>query len=720
MPAKPTYKKLEQKVKELNREMRVREGSAELKKTNENLLREIQERKKANRALRESEEKYSMTFHSAPIIITISRLNDGKFIEVNETFIRLLGYRQEEVIGHTSVDLEILTPESSEKIKHLLQKNNAFYNEELEMCTKGGTIRTAMFSAQLIEFEGEDCIVTVAEDITRQKQAEYAINIQHELGIALSKTTKLDEALALVVDAATSFEGLDSCGIYLRAPANGGFDLAHVKGLSSAFTAIIQHYDKETPNFHMVMKGTPVYASYVNTGLPLDDVRKQEGIKTIGIIPIIHLDNVVGCLNAVSHTVNEIPAASRNALETMASQVGGAIMRLQIEEDKNRLQIQLQQSQKMEAIGTLAGGIAHDFNNILGMIIGNTELALDDIPESNPAHFSLQQIKNASFRAADIVSQLLRLSRKTDQELKPIGLMTVIKDALKFLRSTIPTTIEIRKNIPATDEIILADPIQINQIIMNLCINASQEMEETGGILEITVENATLNDEAASSYPDLSKGDYVKVTVSDTGSGIDSEIIDKIFDPYFTTKEVGKGTGMGLAMVHGIVKNHNGAITVDSELGKGTVFSILFPGVAGNPELEIKITDELPLGRETILFIDDEKQIVDMTQLMLERLGYKVEAETNPLTALELFKADPDRFALVITDTTMPKITGVRLSEKLKEIRSDIPVIICTGHSSLINEEKAKAMGIAAYVMKPILIREIAKTIRTVLDNPET
>ena len=375
--------------------------------------------------------------------------------------------------------------------------------------------------------------------------------------------------------------------------------------------------------------------------------------------------------------------------------------------DRKQLEDQLRQAQKMESIGTLAGGIAHDFNNILYMIVGNADLALQNIPEWNPIYTNLEKIKDASLRAAGIVKQLLKFSRKTDQDLKPVGIITVIKDALKFLRSTIPSTIEIRKNIAAREITVLADPTQINQVLMNICINASQAMEETGGILEINVEKES-----------MTAGDYVKITVSDTGPGIEPELIDRIFDPYFTTKEIGKGSGMGLAVVQGIIKSHGGAITVESQLGKGTTFSILFPIVDEKTEVDSEITDELPpAGTETILFVDDEESIADMIGEILEQLGYKVETQTNPQEALKRFQSKSHDFDLVITDMTMPQMTGIKLSEKLMDIRSDIPVIICTGHSSLIDEEKAKQLGIAAYVMKPVSMLEIAKAIREVLDK---
>jgi signal transduction histidine kinase len=264
--------------------------------------------------------------------------------------------------------------------------------------------------------------------------------------------------------------------------------------------------------------------------------------------------------------------------------------------DRTRLEGQLQQSQKMESIGTLTGGIAHDFNNIMGIILGNTELALEDVPESSPAYSNLKEIKTASLRAANIVKQLLSFSRKTGNKLKPIHITPVIKDALRFLRSTIPTYIEIDQDFSTTDEIILADPTQINQIVMNLCINASHAMEQTGGNIKVIVEKMILDDHSAKTYPNLEGGNYVKVIVSDTGPGISPKIIDQIFDPYFTTKEIGKGSGMGLAVVHGIVKNHGGAISVESSPGKGTKFTMLFPLVKQEPVVETPKTKEIPRG----------------------------------------------------------------------------------------------------------------------------
>lgn len=383
--------------------------------------------------------------------------------------------------------------------------------------------------------------------------------------------------------------------------------------------------------------------------------------------------------------------------------------------ERKQFESRLRQAQKMESIGTLAGGIAHDFNNILGIILGNTELALDDVPEWNPATHNLQEVVKASLRAKDVIRQLLSFSRGSEPTKKPVAIGPIIKESLRFMRSSLPVTIEIRMNIPGQVDTILADPTQIHQIIINLCTNASHAMEENGGILEINLTNLVLDNESSLQYPDSTPGNYVCLSINDTGSGILPEIKERIFDPYFTTKGVGKGSGMGLAVVHGIVKNHNGSISVYSEPGKGTCFKILIPAVEQPVETQLGKNINPVKGSGNILLVDDEKAILDMGRQMLERLGYRVIVQSNPLEALNLYKSRPNMFDLIITDMTMPQMTGDKLSKEILKIRPDMPIILCTGFSEKINKEYASQIGIRKYIEKPLNKRELSIALQEVL-----
>ena len=387
------------------------------------------------------------------------------------------------------------------------------------------------------------------------------------------------------------------------------------------------------------------------------------------------------------------------------------------EKDKRKLEEQLIQAQRMESIGTLAEGIAHDFNNILSPIMIYTEIVMSSIPDESPLQSNLKKIFKASERARDLVQQILTFSRQTEKELKPLEVGSVFKETLKLLRSSLPTTIEIRQKIKTKSGIILADPTQIHQVLMNLCTNAFHAMRDKGGVLDVTLQDIHIDAEAVNQYPDLNSGPYLRLTVSDTGHGMAPEIMERIFDPYFTTKEKGEGTGLGLSVIHGIVRGYSGAINVKSEPGKGTTFYLLFPRIEKEVYSGEKTIISIPGGNERIFFVDDEKYMVDAVKPMLEGIGYQVTTRTSSLEALEAFRAQPEKFDLVITDMTMPYMTGAELARGIIKIRSDIPIILCTGFSELIDEKKAKEMGIRAFVMKPIVRREMAEIIREVLEE---
>ena len=388
--------------------------------------------------------------------------------------------------------------------------------------------------------------------------------------------------------------------------------------------------------------------------------------------------------------------------------------RKQMEEEHKRLENQLQQAYKMEAIGTLAGGIAHDFNNILTPIIVQSELVLMDIDENSPIRFNIQEVMKAGLRAKDLVKQILTFSRQTEQQPVPLKITPIIREVIKLLRASLPTTIEIQLTLIKETDPIVADPTQVHQVVMNLCTNAAHAMSKTGGVLKINLDETMIE---YGFHPDLETGPYLKLTVSDTGHGIPPEVIDRIFEPFFTTKERSEGTGMGLSVVHGIIKQYGGAITIESELGKGTAFNVYLPRIKAVIHERTESIEQVPTGNERVLIVDDEKGMVDSMRGMLNRLGYEVVERTSSLDALEAFRAGPDNFDLIITDQTMPNLTGDELARKLLEIRSDIPIILCTGFSELIDEKKAAEIGIKAFVMKPIVMSEIANTIREVLDK---
>ncbi|MGA1870378.1 MAG: ATP-binding protein [bacterium] len=386
------------------------------------------------------------------------------------------------------------------------------------------------------------------------------------------------------------------------------------------------------------------------------------------------------------------------------------------EEDKKKMRTELQHAYKIESLGALAGGIAHEFNNILGIIIGNIELAKIKIPSENPMHQTFNQIFKACLRARDVVRQILIFSRQRTERKELLQISSIVKDALKLLRATLPTTIEIYQHIDSCASS-LVDYTQIQQVLMNLCSNAAHAMREHGGMLKVDVIDIHIDEETGRYHNILKPGTYVRLTVSDTGHGIDHRIIDRIFDPYFTTKDIGSGTGMGLAVVHEIVKKHSGTITVRSDIGQGATFQLFFPTFEGKSSQIIEDPLFLPKGTERILFVDDEKDLVDMGEEILSSLGYEIIATSCPVKAFETFRTAPDTFDLVITDQTMPSMTGAVLAKKLMTIKPDIPIILCTGYNESVIEEDIKAMGIREYFMKPIIKNEIAETIRKVLDK---
>jgi PAS domain S-box-containing protein len=383
--------------------------------------------------------------------------------------------------------------------------------------------------------------------------------------------------------------------------------------------------------------------------------------------------------------------------------------------DQIKLMNQLQQAQKMEALGTLAGGIAHDFNNILFPIVGYTEMSMDAVKPDDSIRNYLSEVLKAAHRAQGLVKQILSFSRQKEQERKPIQVKLILKEVLKLLRASLPSTIEIRVD-AVSDSAIFADPVEIHQVMMNLFTNAYHAMREKGGVLTVALKDVDVTTDTDTDAQVLAPGHYIQMEVTDTGYGMGHSTIDRIFDPYFTTKELGEGTGLGLAMVHGIIASLNGHISVESELQKGTTFNIFFPQITQSADPAGEITSvPIPKGRGHILVVDDEEPICRMLEQVLRQIGYEVTSFTVSYEALSVFKNRPKKYDLLLTDMTMPGMTGMELSRQFIAIRPDIPVVLLSGYSDLTNEQLAKDAGVRSFIMKPVLRKELAEAIRSAL-----
>lgn len=414
---------------------------------------------------------------------------------------------------------------------------------------------------------------------------------------------------------------------------------------------------------------------------------------------------------------SSIPPGYEDSWKRVYISVYDLTERIEAEKERKALGRQLRQAQKMEAVGSLAGGIAHDFNNILSAVIGFTEMAMEDAPPDSFLSHNMEQVLQAGLRAKHLVQQILAFSRQSEHEMRPVQLSRIIKEACELLRASLPTTIDIRTDI-RSEAFTLGDPTQMHQVLMNLCTNAGHAMRAHGGHLTITLEEASLAETQAKRLPGMDAEAYIRLMIQDTGHGIPSTIMDRIFDPFFTTKEHTEGTGMGLSVAHGIIKSHKGAIDVESQPDQGTTFRIYLPQILPHEKDAAQDASPLPSGNECVLFVDDEAMLVDMSRQILERLGYQVTACTSSVEALQHFQKDPAAFDLVITDMTMPQMTGKELATAILKINPGIPIILCTGFSETITEEAAKRIGIQAFILKPIVMSDLAETMRMVLDGP--
>lgn len=708
------------------------------------LLQEITKVKQAEESLSEGEKNYREIFNATSEAIFIHNAENGEILDANNSASDMFGYSHEEIHQLTINDL------SSGEHPYSQQKAVEFVNKAVEQGPqlfewksrkKSGEFFWSEVALKSSVVGGEGRVVAIVRDVTERKLAVEALRGKNR---ALKIANEVTKATINAMDEDALLQ--DSCKIIVD---YGGYLLAWIGyarhdenktvcpvaryGYEEGYleTAQITWGDGKRgqgPTGTAIRYKKPIAAQDILNDpkfKPWRDAAAKRGYKSSLALPLLDKDECIGALNIYSKDSDAFDTDEVVLLTRISSELLFGIKTLrtrkekqQVEDAKEKIVRQLNQAQKMEAIGTLAGGIAHDFNNILSAILGYTDMALLDLPEGSKVAKDLEKVLKAGYRAADLVKQILTFSRRSDQELKPLRIQLVIKEALRLLRSSIPTTIEIKQNINPDCEPILADPTQIHQVIMNLCTNAYHAMREAGGILSISLEPVNLTSEDLNSKINLYSGSYAKLRISDTGCGIAKDNLGKVIEPYFTTKAKEEGTGLGLAVVHGIVLSLGGDITIYSEPGKGTVFHVYLPVIGETKEVvQDNDTAPLPTGIERIILVDDDEELAQMNKRMLESLGYKVTALTSSVDTLNIFQKEPDRFDLVLTDMTMPQMTGAELSEKILAVRPDVPIILCTGFSELINEEKAKKIGIRDFVMKPVVKKNLAGAVRKVLDE---
>lgn len=632
------------------------------------------------------EERFRAIFNSikdAVFVHPFQKEGFANFIEVNDTACERYGYTREEFYKLTANDItepvDVKQHGRTDHRKKLFQSRRLVF--ETMHIKKSGELFPVEINSNIIEQNGDFLILAVVRDITQRKLAEKALRESEERYRSMFQES---HAVMLIIDSDTS----DIVDANPAAISFYGYSLEEIKKMNIADINMLS--EEEISQIVEKIKKDRKSHLYLCHRLANGDVRDVE----VYTGPITMYGKLY--IFSIIHDITEHKKA---------------------EKEKNELKTRLQHAEKMEAVGTLAGGVAHEFNNLLGIIMGNTQLAMDEVRESNPARNFLQEIDRASLRARDVVKNILNFARKSLTERTPIKISDVIKESIGLIRSTTPAMINIRQNIECEDEKVLGDATEISQVLINLCNNAIQAIGDETGIIEISLTPAILDQEAAAEYEDLKPGNFVKLTVKDSGCGMDPKIISRIFDPYFTTSSLAERTGMGLSITHGIVKKHEGAIIIKSSRGEGSIFKILIPVIS---EKDMQHDASVPpepssCGKKKILFVDDEVALVKIWKQILQNWGFEVETQTDSLKALKLFKSDPNRFDLVITDIGMPLMSGDKLAKELLKIRKDIAIIICTGYSELMDEEKAKEIGVSRYITKPIIVDELENSIKEIL-----
>ena len=808
-------------------EKKVAERTAELSRTNRELQREIADHEKADRALAQSEAKFSRAFHASASPFAITTLDEGRFVDVNETFLRGSGFTRDEVIGHTAHELQMWAdPDERASFVALLKERGSVRSFESVRCHKSGELGYALMSASIVEINGIDYVISEATDITDRKKTEEALQAsEHRFrlfidnapaAIAMFDTSmrylaassrwlsdyKLQErdiigkshyevfpemperwkeihrrCLAGAVEKCEEdpFPRSDGRTDWVRWEIRPWYERTGKIGGLIIFTEVItdrkemeaelrrSHDEMELrvkertaelrqsrerfqtlvdllPEavFEVDVRGRCTYANrqalqYI--GRTFEELDRGELNMFYAIVDEDRLratENVRKILEGEvrqggDYTIrrkdgSQFPAFVRvSRIERNGEAVGLRGIMIDItaprraEAERARLEEQLHHAVKMQAIGTLAGGIAHDFNNMLAVIIGNAELALDD-EHLDDIRMNLGEILRASKRSRDLVQQILTFSRKREVQKKALMLTPLIEETVQLLRGSLPSTVRIKTDIRTERGTVFGDASQIQQVLMNLATNAVQAMTQEG-TLSIRLSDKTFVEAQHLPDGDLQPGRYLRLTVRDTGTGIRPEILERIFDPFFTTKDPSQGTGMGLAVVHGIVRSHGGAITVSSRMGRGSAFTIFLPSVGSAAAEEPIAQSPLQRGNERVLVVDDEDSVVGVVSETLKRLGYEVTTALSGPEGWKKFARDPSRYDLVITDQIMPEITGLQLAERMLGQKPDLPVILSTGYSEAVSAEEARSAGITEFLMKPIERSRLAEVVRRVLDQ---
>jgi PAS domain S-box-containing protein len=701
----------------------------ELEKRVKELEKESSNLRKAVEFLEESEEKYKELVNLLPQIV-FETDKKGNITFANYHAFDLLGYTPEDIVKGLNV-IEIIAPHDRRNARKHMQKVMKGVKldgvEYLLQRKDGSTLSVLSYYTSIIHNDKPVGLRGIAIDLTERKRTENLMRIQRDLSMKLSTASGLIEGLRLCLETALQASELDCGGVYLKDETSGALDLTFHHGLPEAFIRSTSHYEADSDNAKLVMAGNPVYSKHQNLGVPLDESSKREELKAIGVLPISHHGQVIGCMNVASHTLEEVPVFSRAALETIAAQIGSVIAHLQAEEalkesekkaekERRKLEEQLFQAQKMESIGRLAGGIAHDFNNILTSIMGYAELLkLKFTDTSARERQAADIIIKSTERASDLTRQLLAFARGGKYNPVPLIINDLIKQTINVSEKIFEKNIKVKYDLEKKLNPIEADKNQLDQVLTNIIINAKDAMPN-GGELIFKTWNVYLDEEYTSKFQELKPGNYVKISIIDTGMGMPRSIKDHIFEPFFTTKGAGRGTGLGLATVYGIIKNHNGHITCTSELGKGTTFTLYLP--ATEKEIIIEENESKVIrGEETILLVDDEAYVRDVAKRQLQRLGYKAVTAGDGIEAVDIYKKKKKKIDLVLLDMVMPNLAGKETYRELKDINPDIKVVLISGFSQNDKATETLKEGALAFIQKPFKLYELSKILAGVLKS---